>query len=71
MTNYIDVMKHALGWPDCYRNHYCASEGHHAWAALQEAVEKGFMVEFQPGVRMVSRMWAVTDEGVRHLNEVL
>src|SRR6056297_2450153 len=33
----LDVLKHALGWPGCYRNMFVAEKGHRSWAALEEA----------------------------------
>lgn len=40
-----DIMNHALkgGTARRYRNHYCASEGHESWPALQRLVERGLM----------------------------
>lgn len=39
----IDMMKHALGWPDCYRNQYCAGEDDiKIW---DELVEEGCAVK--------------------------
>lgn len=41
-----DVIAHAVGWESrhpLYRNHYCASEGHHSWDAIQALVTRGLM----------------------------
>ncbi len=42
-TSEMHVMKHSLGWPKRYRNHFCASEGHDDWATIQGLVERGLM----------------------------
>lgn len=47
-VNERDVMAHATAWDlgprrRLYRNHYCASEGHHSWAELQALCERGLM----------------------------
>lgn len=39
-------MRHATGWDSRspgYRNHYCASEGHHSWGVIQELCGRGWM----------------------------
>lgn len=44
------VMEHSTAWPKCYRNHFCASEGHHDWATLQALCARGLMsVGRKPG----------------------
>lgn len=44
------VLEHSTAWPKCYRNHFCASEGHHDWEALQSLCKRGLMcVSRKPG----------------------
>jgi len=53
----LHVLQHSLGRNqygknpnvrEDYRNHYCASEGHHSFAACREAVALGLMLEWTP-----------------------
>jgi len=39
----IDLMKHALGWPKCYRNYYAAGGGD--LAVCNELVSTGHMIQ--------------------------
>ena len=40
----IEIMEHALGWPKCYRNYFCAGPGHDAYETLEYLVSQGAMV---------------------------
>ena len=40
----IDIMKHALGWPKSYRNHYNTGEGSDDFADCEALVTAGLMV---------------------------
>ena len=59
------VLEHSLGWPKCYRNHFCASEGHHDWDALQSLCSRGLMaVVRKPGpLSGGDTVFIVTDAG--------
>ena len=65
-----DMMRHALGWPECYRNHYCATPGtpdDETWAAL----EKDGMAELvrAPSDWLPYNTYRVTKAGRRVLEE--
>lgn len=40
----ISVLKHASGWPECYRNVFVADKDHSDWPALMAAQKAGLMV---------------------------
>ncbi len=66
------VMEHATGWESrrpLYRNHYCASEGHDMWPALQSLIGKGFMYESRKPSELSGgdHVISVTKEGVAWL----
>lgn len=60
------VLAHSTAWPKCYRNHFCASEGHHDWETLQVLCARGLMaVGRQPGpLSGGDTVFIVTDEGL-------
>lgn len=40
----LGVLKHALGWPKCYRNVFVADEGHRDLPALEDARSAMLMI---------------------------
>ena len=75
----LHVLQHSLGRdqygknpngrPD-YRNHYCASEGHHSFAACREAVSLGLMREHPPSaISGGDCIFTVTDAGKAYILE--
>lgn len=65
------VLEHSTGWlsrQPLYRNHFCASEGHHDWATLQGLVERGLMVARKPSALSGGdTVFIVTDAGIDEL----
>jgi len=66
------VLEHSTGWlsrQPLYRNHFCASEGHHDWAALQSLCERGLMaIGRKPGpLSGGDTVFIVTDAGIAEL----
>lgn len=59
------VMAHATAWPDCYRNHFCASAGHDDWATIQGLCARGLMrvVRAPSELSGGDTVFAVTGEG--------
>lgn len=47
-----------------YRNHYCASPGHHSWEELQYLVKKGAMISGRQ-IENGSRFFHVTEKGAQ------
>lgn len=75
----LHVLQHSLGRnefgknphgrPD-YRNHYCAGEGHHSFAACREAVALGLMREHLPSeISGGDSVFVVTDAGKAYVLE--
>lgn len=72
-TRMLHVLQHSLGRDQYgknpngradYRNHYCASEGHHSFAACRKAVELGLMREHPPSaISGGDNVFTVTDAG--------
>lgn len=66
----IHVMKHALGWPKLYRNHYCAEPNSYQCGIWESLTKRGLAMEAQ-GVRdndaYPMRTFAVTDLGTKAL----
>jgi hypothetical protein len=38
-----EILRHALGWPKNYRNHFCTGEGSDDFADCEALVEAGMM----------------------------
>jgi hypothetical protein len=39
----LDILRHALGWPACYRNHYVTDEGSDNFDDCEHLVTMGMM----------------------------
>ena len=39
----LEIMRHALGWPRNYRNHFCTGEGSDDFADCESLVDAGMM----------------------------
>lgn len=39
----LDILKHSLGWPKSYRNHFCTGEGSTDYPHCMALVGKGLM----------------------------
>lgn len=39
----VDVLRHALGWPKCYRNYFVTGEGSDDFTLCEKLVKKGLM----------------------------
>ncbi len=75
----LHVLQHSLGRNEYgksprgredYRNHYCASEGHHSFAACREAVALGLMLERAPSdISGGDHVFTVTDAGRAYIAE--
>ena len=63
----IERLRHTLGDETCYRNHFCADEGHTDLPDLEKLVEKGLMTkragrDWQGG----GYVFHVTEEGKKY-----
>jgi hypothetical protein len=66
------VLEHSTGWltrQPLYRNHFCASEGHHDWETIQSLCARGLMrVGRKPSpISGGDTVFVVTDAGVEAL----
>lgn len=65
----IHILRHALGWPKNYRNHFVTDEGTDDYPICEELTRNGMM-------RRDSREWVpgyiyiVTEQGKRALREM-
>lgn len=64
-ANSTGLMKHALGWPDCYRNHYCASPGGRDDERWKRLVEEGLAELYRgPDETYPYNTYRVTQAGI-------
>lgn len=47
-TSQLDIMRHAIGWPKNYRNHYVIGPGCDGFADCLELAAEGFMADLGP-----------------------
>lgn len=66
----LHILRHSLGLDDTgrgtmYRNHFCASPGHHDWDDLMALCEEGLMVDLGARGQMTGddNLLMVTDKG--------
>jgi hypothetical protein len=43
-----DILRHALGWPKCYRNHFCVGEGSDDFEDCEALAAAGLMIRIAP-----------------------
>ena len=62
----LDILRHALGWPKNYRNHYNSGPGCDTYEDCEHLVKAGLMRKY---VRdwIPDAMYAVTQDGIQVL----
>jgi hypothetical protein len=58
----LHILKHSLGWPKCYRNHFVTGEGSKDYENCEELLRRGFM-KVSKRDWIVDNIYVVTDEG--------
>lgn len=68
---HVRIMKHALGWPKLYRNHYAAGADHDNYKQLAELVIWGYMDRQLNKLDEMSEsyIFTVTDAGVEWMKQ--
>ena len=57
-----DILRHALGWPKNYRNHFCTGEGSDDFADCEVLVAAGMMARHKKGW-VPDTIYTVTEQG--------
>ena len=58
----VDILSHALAWPDCNRNYFNADEDSDDYSDCEELVQSGLMSRFNP-YWVPGYIYRVTKEG--------
>lgn len=58
----LKILRHALGWPKKYRNHYCTGEGSDDFADCETLVSAGMMTRHKKSW-VPDYIYTVTEQG--------
>lgn len=57
-----EILRHALGWPKDYRNHFCTGQGSDDFSDCEALVKAGMMARHQKSW-VPDIIYTVTDQG--------
>ena len=66
----IDILRHATGWPICYRNHFVTDKGSSDYSDCEQLAKAGYLRNFGNRGYLCGNLYCVTDDGFQLLEEI-